>query len=94
MNMIIKKILAVLAWPFKQLWSLVSDRQWHFDPYKLMGFICYSAGIWLSFKVFQMAGIVPDASLAILSAVVTGLFTGGTVMFNQGRKSDDTLPPQ
>lgn len=94
MNPKIKKLLEILAWPFKQIWALFSDRQWHLDPYKIMGFVCYASGIYLSFKIFPLAGSLSDVALGILSSIVGGLFAGGTVMFSQARKADDTLPKE
>lgn len=78
----------------KQLWSLVSDRQWDFDPYKVAGFLCVAVALVLGFKVFAaaMAGKT-GADLATLAGIVASIIAVGTFLFNQARKSDETLKP-
>jgi hypothetical protein len=78
----------------KQLWALVSDRQWDFDPYKVAGFVCVAVALVLGFKVFAaaMAGKT-GADLATLAGIVASVIAVGTFLFNQARKSDETLKP-
>jgi hypothetical protein len=78
----------------KELWSLVADREWNFDPYKASGFGAFGLAGWIAIKVVDLALKVPTpdaAVLGILAGLVTAFITVGTFLFSQSRKSDDTL---
>lgn len=79
----------------KELWSLVADGQWNFDPYKVGGFAAYVVAGILAFRVF---GYVDTAAIKgqALDAAVLGILTGlvsliaglGTSLFGMARKVD------
>jgi hypothetical protein len=77
----------------KKLLSPILDRQWHLDPYKIGGFFFYYQSYIFTQKVFALSLSIntETARLAILAGLVTGLVTVGTLLFDQGRKSDETL---
>jgi len=78
----------------KELWSLVADREWNFDPYKASGFGVFGLAAWIAIKTVDLAlkSPTPDAAvLGILAGLVSAFITVGTFLFSQSRKSDDTL---
>ena len=82
----------IIDW-LKKLLAPILDRQWHLDPYKIGGFFFYYQSYFFTKKVFALS-LLPNTDttkLAILGGLVTGLVTVGTLLFDQGRKSDDTL---
>lgn len=91
----------------KQLWSPFADRQWDLDPYKLFGAACVIASIIFAFKVLNLAykafDLIAKASadaaqivsvIGPIAGIVGVIATLGTFLFNQARKSDDTLKPK
>jgi len=75
----------------KKLLSPIMDREWHLDGYKIGGFLCFYGSYVLTSKVFQYALTLSDAKIGVLGGLAAGFITAGTVLFNLGRKSDDTL---
>jgi hypothetical protein len=89
----IKKLWASIKKIGKQLWSLVSDRQWDADPYKIAGFGCVIFAVILAFRVFTAATAGKTGTdLATLAGLVGSIIAVGTFLFSQARKSDETLP--
>jgi hypothetical protein len=76
----------------KQLWSLVSDHQWDFDPYKLGGFASFVFAGWLALKTVALAEAKADfSSVSVIAGLVTVVIGMGTVLFSQSRKADGVL---
>jgi hypothetical protein len=74
----------------KEIWSLVADSQWNFDPYKVLGFAAYIVAGILAFRVFDLlqAGKAGGSDLVTLAGLV-GLIAGlGTSLFGMARKVD------
>jgi hypothetical protein len=88
----IKKIWEKIKDFVKKALSPILDREWHLDGYKIGGFACYIASYWLTNEVFGMAAGSSDTKVAVLGGLAAGFITAGTYLFNQARKSDDTLP--
>jgi len=75
----------------KKLLSPIMDREWHLDGYKICGFLYFYGAYSLTNKVFQLASTLSDAKIGVLGGLAAGFITAGTMLFNLGRKSDDTL---
>jgi hypothetical protein len=88
----------------KQLWSPFADRGWDLDPYKIFGAACVIAAIIFASKVIDLANKAFDliakaaadapqivAVIGPIAGIVGVIATLGTFLFNQARKSDDTL---
>lgn len=75
----------------KKLLSPILDRQWDLDPYKIAGFFFFYKAYDFSNKLFLQPSTLSDVKMGILGGIITALITIGTFMFNQGRKSDETL---
>lgn len=75
----------------KKILSPILDRQWHLDPYKIAGFFFFYKAYEFSNKLFLQSSNLSDIKMGIFGGIVTALITVGTFMFDQGRKSDDTL---
>ena len=92
------KIGAAVRWLGKQLWSVLADGQWDFDPYKLGAFACYAFAANLALRVFGIvdawiaAGQSVDAaalaSLVGLPALIGGF---GTVLLSTASKVDRSM---
>ncbi len=89
----------------KQIWSPFADRRWDADPYKIFGAVCVIAAIVFASKVLNLANkaidliakATADASQIVavigpIAGIIGVIATLGTFLFNQARKSDDTLP--
>jgi hypothetical protein len=76
-----------------KLLAPITDRQGYLDGYRIAGFLCFYGAYLLTNKVFSLVLIVSDAKMGVLGTLAAGFITAGTLLFNLGRKSDDTLPP-
>jgi len=87
------KVRAVLLLIGRQLWSLVSDHEWNFDPFKIGGFAAFGLSASLILHVVEMTNAThPDAVLiGIVSGLVTVPITMGTFLFSLASKSDQAL---
>jgi hypothetical protein len=75
----------------KKILSPFMDREWHLDPYKIGGFLLYAGAYYLTQITFKLATTLSDAKIGVLGGLIAGFVTAGTFLFQQGRKSDDTL---
>ena len=75
----------------KQGWSLVSDHQWDFDPFKLAGFASFAFAAFIAFQVIDLAkAAAPNpTALTVLAGLVASFITVGTFLFSQARKQDE-----
>jgi hypothetical protein len=92
MKALLKKLLTWIKLGLAQLWSLVSDYERDFDPWKLLGVGCFIlAAVWGS-TVFRLALAGRDSStLGILAGMVSAFIAVGTFLFGQSRKSDAAM---
>lgn len=95
-----EKTKKATRWLAKQLWSVVADGDWDFDPYKLGAFACYAFAANLAMRTFNtvdawIAAKTPIdaavlASLVGLPALIGGF---GTVLLSMARKLDAASKP-
>lgn len=74
----------------RQLWALVSDKDWDFDPWKISGFGAFVLAGWTALKVIGLIdkGVTDAAVLGIPAGLVTAFITVGTFLFGQSRTND------
>jgi hypothetical protein len=81
----------------KQLWSLVTDHNWDFDPWKTGAIIVYIIAVLKVNEVFQLVKDTKDVSIILpLSGLISVLLTVATVLMKQAKDHDATLvsPPK
>ena len=81
-------------WPRigRELWSLISDHEWNFDPYKVGGFGAFGFSVFLILRVLELVDRnAPTAAIGIVAGLVASGITMGTFLFSQARKSDESL---
>lgn len=77
----------------KQLWSLVSDKHWDFDPWKTGGWGAFVFSASLALKTVEILVATKDVGQAgIVAGLCTAFITVGTFLFGQSVTSDKNLP--
>jgi hypothetical protein len=78
---------------FRQLWSLVSDKHWDFDPWKLGGWGALGLSSWFAIKTVVILEATKDPVAAgIVAGLSTAFITVGTFLFGQSVTNDKNLP--
>lgn len=87
---VIKGVGLVIYHVARQLWSIVSDKDWDFDPWKLSGFGAFGVATWIALRVVDLSGkpTVDPVVIGTLAGLVTAFITVGTFLFGQSRQND------
>ena len=85
-----KRIWAVIVAVFRQLWSIIADKHWDADPWKIGGWAAFIFAGWLA--VQAVGQIVAGHDGTVIAGLAGGFITVGTFLFGQAVQSDKNLP--
>jgi nitrate/nitrite transporter NarK len=88
MKQFFAKLWATIKAAAKQLSSLVTDKEWDLDVYRVGGIAAYVVAGILALRTSALVTELSDTKLGIMAGLVSAIAAIGTTLFSQARKND------